>query len=425
MSQGCQDYHLTRRQVIGGATAATVASMLGVSWLPQVAYAQSGPTRDVIISVFLRGGVDGLSMIVPYADPNYYVLRPNIGVPRPDANTNRKAVDLDSFFGLHPALGVLLPAYMASDLLFIHAIGAANWSRSHFDAQRWMEVGSPNDFTSMTGWLGRHLATTAPVKSSSPLRGVSLTYGLQRTMNGAPKTLPIRDPGNFDFGGNFSNEAEMSLWVGRQYNRVNDATTAAVTNTRSTIAMLDRINFSGYRPAGGAVYNSDGFANSLKATAALLKADAGVEAVHIDLDGFDTHSEQGVVNGYYDQLMRVLGNGLSAFYTDMKASNKMRWTLVVLSEFGRTARENGARGTDHGTGNCMMVLGGGVNGKRVLRQWPGLRRDQLYQNVDLAATIDYRDVLAEILYKRAANRTLSTVFPGYTPQFRNVVKAAA
>lgn len=418
---GCDEYRqLSRRQVIGGATAATVASALGLSWLPQVSFAQSGGTRDVLISIFLRGGVDGLSVCVPFGAPEYLALRPNTAVPEPDSNATRKGIALNSFYGLHPALAPLMPAYTAGHLLIAHAVGVANWSRSHFDAQRWMEVGRANDATTMTGWLGRHLATSTP-SSTKPLRGLSLTHGMARTLAGGPKTLSINDPDRFGFTGNFPNNSELSLWVGRQYNRFNDATTAAVQNTRATVSLLDAINFDNYQGAGGATYENNDFGYAMKSTAAMIVAQAGVEAVHIDLNGFDTHADQGTIGGDLDWLLTRLGNNLGAFYTDMASRSNLRFTVVVLSEFGRTARENGARGTDHGSANCMFVLGGGVIGGRVMCQWPGLAREQLKDFVDLKVTLDYRHLLAEIVQERLGNTNLAAVFPGFTPSFRNIV----
>jgi uncharacterized protein (DUF1501 family) len=213
----------------------------------------------------------------------------------------------------------------------------------------------------------------------------------------------------------------MIRWIALQYAKVQDETKAAVLNMKNTMATLDSIAFRNYAPKGGAVYSDDGFGYSMKATAALIRANIGVEAIHIDLDGWDTHAEQGPIGGYMAGLMDRLGRNLGAFYRDMSFDNRMGWTAVVLSEFGRTALENGSAGTDHGTGNCVFVMGGAVNGRRVYGRWPGLAEGQLFERYDLAATTDYRAVLSEVVQKRLGNTKLSTVFPGYSPRFLGLV----
>lgn len=417
----CQEYsEVSRRGILRGAAVAGLTAAIAPSWLPKVAFAQSGPTRDVLISVYLRGGADGLTMCVPYFDRNYYAIRPGIAIPEPTSSKNGKAIDLDGRFGLPQALSQLKPAWDNGHLAIVHAAGAQNWSRSHFDAQKWMEASS-RDIGVNTGWIGRHLATINEMRPGSPLRGISLTYGMVLSMNGGPKSLPIPDPEDFDFGGRHRDTADMVRWIATQYSKVQDETKAAILNMKNTMATLDAIRFRNYAPKGGAVYSDDGFGYSLKATAALIRANVGVEAIHIDLDGWDTHAEQGPIGGYMASLMNRLGRNLGAFYRDLSFDNKMGWTMVVLSEFGRTAIENGAAGTDHGTGNCVFVMGGAVNGQRVYGRWPGLARNQLLDGYDLAATTDYRAILAEIVKKRLGNTKLSTVFPGYTPQFLGIV----
>jgi uncharacterized protein (DUF1501 family) len=273
-----------------------------------------------------------------------------------------------------------------------------------------------------SGWLGRHLETSQERTVGTPLRAVSLTYGMARLLNGGPKSLPIPDPDNFSLGGGFSNTAEISTWIGRQYNRVQDATREAVRETRATIAALDRIDFANYVPKGGAVYTDDNVGYSFKAAAALHKADMGVEAMHIDIDGWDTHADQQPSDGNMRDLMVSLSQNLGSFYLDMAAEPKMDWTAVVISEFGRNVLENGSRGTDHGAGNCMFVLGANVNGGRVYRDWPGIEDHQLLDGYDLRPTIDFRDVLSEVVRKRLDNTNLGHVFPGYTPNFRGIVR---
>lgn len=421
----CTEYkHISRRGFLGGATAATIAATLGHAWLPRLAFAQSpGPAKDIIISVYLRGGADGCSMVVPHGDPGYYAARPNISIPQPGSGKNGAATDLNGFFGLSKSMLPLLPAYQDGKLAIVHAVGSQNWSRSHFDAQRWMETSDRDNINSNTGWLGRHLATSPEKVPGSPMRAISLTYGLTRTLNGGPKTLPIPNPDYFGFEGYYPNMNELSTWIGNQYNRVQDMQKAAVRDTRNVIATLDAINFNGYHGGGGAVYPNTNFGQSMKATAALIKSNIGLEASHMDVDGWDTHADQGPIGGYMDGLMTDLANTLAAFYKDMAASNRMDFTLVVVSEFGRNVLENGSRGTDHGAGNAMFVMGGKVNGGTVYGTWPGCAANQLLDGYDLKMTTDYRDILAEIVQKRLNNTNLTTVFPSYVPKFKNVCQA--
>jgi uncharacterized protein (DUF1501 family) len=185
---------------------------------------------------------------------------------------------------------------------------------------------------------------------------------------------------------------------------------------------LSAIGIGSYQPSAGAVYPTSSFGTALRSTAALIRADVGVEAVHIDVGGWDTHNAQGPATGGMANTMRSLADAIAAFHADMVGSSRIgRLTLVVMSEFGRRAQENGSQGTDHGHGNVMFVLGGSATGGRVLTQWPGLTAPQLYQGQDLQVTIDYRDILAEIVSRRLGNSQLDVVFPGYTPTFRGAV----
>ncbi|MBS1724685.1 MAG: DUF1501 domain-containing protein [Armatimonadetes bacterium] len=421
----CTEYKsVSRRSFLGGATAASVAATLGYAWLPRVAFGQEVQAgRDVIISIYLRGGADGCTLVVPHGDAGYYAARPSIAVPPPGSGQNGQATDLNGFFGLPQAMLSLLPAWQAGHLAIVHAVGSQNWSRSHFDAQKWMETSDRNNISSNSGWLGRHLATSGEMVPGSPLRAIGLTWGQPRTLNGGPKALPIPDPDNFGYWGWYPNQSELTSWIANQYNRVQDMTKQAVRDTRNTIATLDRINFEGYVPGGGADYPDSYFGRALRATACMIKANIGLEASHIDLEGWDTHADQGPIGGYMDGLMRELSDSIGAFHMDMSASNRMDFTLVVVSEFGRNILENGSRGTDHGAGNCMLVMGGKVNGGQVYGSWPGCAQNQLLDGYDLQMTTDYRAVLAEVVQKRLKNSNLATVFPEYTPTFLNVCQA--
>ena len=423
----CAEYNeVTRRQFMGTAGAVTIAAMLP-TWLPSVVMAQSASSRDIIVSVFLSGGVDGMSMVSPYGDPDYYNGRPTINIARPDAaGGGPKLTALDNFFGFSPGMAPLYPAYQAGDLLVVHATGSVNTSRSHFDAQRYMELGKPADASVVTGWLGRHLATMSPLRATTPLRALGITTGMPLTLSGAPKTLPIPTPGNFTIGGSAASAPSRAQFVAANYNDAVDPVHANALDTTNTIALLQAININGYVPTQGAVYPVSGFGTQLKSAAALIKADVGVEAVHMFYGGWDTHSAQGTGPGGYMHLrMTDLATSLAAFYADViQGTTANSVTLVMVSEFGRNARENGNNGTDHGRGNVMYAMGKKIAGGRVLTNgWPGLARENLESGQDLRVTLDHRDVLAEIVQNRLQNPNIGIVFPGFTPQMRGVTKA--
>jgi uncharacterized protein (DUF1501 family) len=430
-SCGCEEYReLSRRGFIGAAGAVSIAAMAAPAWLPRVAMAKDyrGSQRDVMISIFLRGAADGLSMCVPFSEANYYALRPTVAVPRPDSGLDNRCTDLGvsvagpngpTGFGLPPGMTALLPAFQNGNLLFVHASGSTDPSRSHFDAQRFMEVGKPRDISLVTGWLGRHLLSTAPADPQALLRAASISTALPRTLVGGPLTLPIPDLDLFGLSGPASTVAARTVPIQTMYGATSEPIRTVGLNTLGTINLLNTINFAGYAPAGGAVYPTGNFGKALKSTAALIKAQVGVEAIGIDLGGWDTHENQGTTLGTMHTLMTNLAGALAAFNADMTAGGGPTYVLVCMSEFGRRAAQTGS-GTDHGHGNVMIVMGNAIAGGRVLTQWPGLNNNQLYGGIDLQVTTDYRDIIAEIAVNRLGNEDLPTLFPGYTPTFRGV-----
>lgn len=421
---GCSEYStLSRRRFLATTGAAAIAAS-APAWLPRVSYAKDyrSATRDVIISIYLRGGADALTMCVPWGDPDYYAARPTLAVPRPSSSASTRATDLDGFFGLPKALSPLLPAYNDDNLLIVHATGLTDANRSHFDAQRQMEIGiSGQDATIATGWLGRHLASSNPMVADAMLRAVSIGAGMPRSLVGGPQALPIRDLKAYGLMGmGWSRDSRMRV-LKDMYDITPEPLHAAGVNTIRTISLLETIDFAGYTPAPGAAYPTNNFAYALKTSAALMKAQVGVEAIALDLDGWDTHYDQGSTGGPMFDLMKTLADALGAFYTDMTTAGSPSFVCTVMTEFGRRVEENGSLGTDHGHGGAMFILGNAIRGGRVLTQWPGLARPQLFENMDLAITIDYRDILAEIIQKRLGNPNLAAVFPGYAPTFRGVV----
>jgi len=422
----CNEYNeLSRRGFITGAAASVGGVMFAPifpAWLPKVVLAESAATRDIIVSVFLRGGADGLTLCVPFFDDEYYAGRATIAIPRPDSSDPDRAIALDDYFAFPLAMAGLLPAYVAGDLLIVHATGSTDPSRSHFDAQRFMEVGKPRDPSVNTGWLGRHLASSTPLRSDAPLRALGLSSGLARTLVGAPRALPIPDPATFAIGGRAATRAQRAEWLYDDYIASQEPVRAAALDALNTVELLQLINFSGYQTANGATYPNTAFGRSLRSAAALIKAEVGVEAIQVDLSGWDTHSNQAPLNGSMFNSMQNLANSLGAFHADVIGSGMAQTvTVVVISEFGRNVRQNGSLGTDHGRGNCMFAMGRNIDGGRVLvENWPGLERENLERGQDLRVTIDHRDILAEIVQNRLGNPNIDVVFPDHSPQFRGV-----
>ncbi len=426
-SCGCEEFQTwTRRRFLDQSRAAIAAVATAPAWLPKIALSQEFVSnRDVLVVVFLRGAMDGLTAVVPHGDPNLYApgLRPNIVVP-PPGNTNG-AVDLDGFFGLAPALAPLHQIYAANQLAVVHATGSPDPTRSHFDAYKQMEYGTPlAPNTLFSGWLARHLQGTAPT-GSGLFRGIALSDLLPRTLAEAPATLPIPDPANFAFPGNPLTAIDRRNALEQAYLTSVDPVGTTAQSTVDTLALLESIDIAGYIPSGGAVYDDEYLAYSLRSVAAIVKADVGLETAVVELGGWDTHSQQGVFTGGMANQMAKLSSALVAFWLDMQ-SRINSLTVVVMSEFGRRADENGSLGTDHGHGNCMFAIGGGIAGGQVLADWTSgelLHPDLLHDGDSLEVTIDYRDILSEILQNRMDNTDLATVFPNYTPTFQGITVA--
>jgi uncharacterized protein (DUF1501 family) len=422
---GCEEYNsLTRRSFVGTAAGVAAAALALPAWLPKVVLAQSASSRDIIVSVFLRGGADGLSMVYPFTDTNYYTGRPSIAIPRPDSNAATRGTALNGQFAISQAMSSLVPAFQAGNLLVVHGTGLVYNTRSHFDAQKFIEVGKAQDVNLVTGWLGRHLATSTPIRTNAPLRALGLSNGLQRTLVGAPKTLPIPSPAGFGLGGSATTRAERSAWLRTDYTEVDTSIGAPALDALNTVSLLNAIDFTGYAPAGGAVYPNSSFGRGMRSTAALIKADIGIEAIQLDVGGWDTHSGQApaAANGSMARTMQDLAQSLAAFHADaLTGGVKYNVTVVVLSEFGRNVRENGTQGTDHGRGSCMFVMGPGIAGGRVLtNNWVPLARENLEAGQDLKVTIDHRDILSEIVSRRLGNPNLGVIFPSYVPTVRGV-----
>lgn len=424
--EGCTEYNeMSRRQFVTWSAGAAFLATVIPPWLPKIVLAESFVSnRDVIISIFMRGGADGLSLCAPFYDIEYYNGRPTIAIPRPDSSAAAKGIALDDKFMFPQAMSSLVEPYTAKDLLLIHGTGSIDTTRSHFDAQRFMEVGKPRDSSVITGWLGRHLASSTPVRTNAPLRALGIANGLAQTLVGAPQTLPIPNPASFSLGGSATTRQARTDWLKSDYLNTPDPVKSAAVDAVATVDLLKVINFTGYAPANGAVYPTTSFGNSLRSAAALIKADVGVEAVQVDIGGWDTHSAQDPLAGSMATTMSQFSTALAALYKDLIAgAQSQNVTVVIVSEFGRNARENGSKGTDHGRGNVMFVMGKNIAGGRVMTQnFASLARENLESGQDLKVTIDHRDVLAEVVKNRLNNAALSFVFPDFVPTIRGVTK---
>ena len=402
------------------------------TWMPRMSFApkHTAPRGDVLICVFLRGAADVLNVVVPHGEAEYYHLRPTLAIPRPDDRRTRadlRAVDLDGFFGLHPALAPLTPAWQDRRLAFVHACGAPDESRSHFQAMELMERGVAALSGPASGWIGRHLASI-DTGNRSPLRAIGLGERAQRSLQGAVPATALRSIADFHLGGDAQAVARMqaalaALYDGGEGRAAGSPLEQIGYETLDVLATIERLDPAAYRPTGGAAYPETEFGIGLRQVAMLIKAEVGLEVACLDLGGWDTHIVQGGSEGLMAGLLAELGAGLAALYADLR-DHADRLLVVTMSEFGRRVQENGGLGTDHGHGSMMMLIGGGVAGGKVHGRWPGLAPEQLVGPGDLAVMTDYRDVLGELIQKRLNNPSLEEVFPGYKPAFRGVVSPA-
>ena len=388
----------TRRVFLRASGVAMAGVGVAPSWLVRAA-AGGGNRRKILVAIFQRGAADGLNVVVPFFEKRYYELRPTIAVPEP-GKTNG-AIDLDGRFALHPSLEPLKSLWDGGQLAIVEATGSPDPTRSHFDAQDFMESGTPGKM-SEDGWLNRALQAAGPLVS--PLRAIAIGTQLPRTLRGNRAAVAVNSLDQFQV-----RNQNVSGVLESMYATTADAKLmASGKETFEALRMIESISRAPYTPANGAQYQGE-FGRSLQQIARLLKADVGVEAAFADIGGWDHHANEAP---QLTNLLQQFGTSLAAFARDM--GDRMEdIVLVTMSEFGRTAHEDGNAGTDHGHGNVMMVLGGPVLGGKIYGRWPGLEPEQLWEGRDLNLTTDFRDVLGELVYHHLGNRNLKTVFPGY------------
>ena len=334
----------------------------------------TGGRRKTLIAIFQRGAVDGLNVVVPFGEHSYYDLRPNIAIPKPDGGAE-SALDLDGFFGLHPSLASFKPLWDSKRLAIVHASGSPDNTRSHFDAQDYMESATPGVKSTQDGWLNRYLQSKADSQKSL-FRAVSITQNMPRVMQGKAPALAISNLADFSIRAGSSSAAVQGGFEAIYDQTVNDALHGTGKETFEAINYLKQVNPAQYKPENGANYPATPFGNALRQIAQLIKAGVGLEVAFTDIGGWDTHVNEGNQQGQLSNLLRQFSTSIAALYTDL-GQRMDDVVLLTMSEFGRTARENGNRGTDHGHANAMFVAGNSVRGGRVYGDWPGLKSDQL------------------------------------------------
>lgn len=397
----------TRRGFMKNGALALVGTSAIPSFLTRAVMAETSTAvanNRKLVVIFKRGAADGLNIVVPYREQNYYAMRPTLAI-RPD-----QVLDLDGFFGLHPALAPLQPLYRDRHLAIVHATGLPDSTRSHFNAQDFMESGTPGRKATPDGWLNRALQVE-PDGSRSPFRAVALGGQVPRTLQGRVPTIAVNNLRDFAVGGRGPSPSPISATLEQMYADSPDPVLhGAGKQTFEAVRMLKATSPEKYRPEHGAQYPTAPFGNSMKQIAQLLKANLGVEAAFADIGDWDTHQNQGNINGRLANRLKEFSESLAAFWQDM-GHGAEQITLVTMSEFGRTAHQNGTGGTDHGHGNVMFVLGGDVKGGKVYGKWPGLANEQLNEGRDLVITTDYRRVLGEAAYKALGAKNLNHIFP--------------
>jgi uncharacterized protein (DUF1501 family) len=401
---------INRRVFLKSSGLALVAGGLLPNVFVRMAQAGTPNGKKVLLAIFQRGAVDGLNVIVPYVESQYYAARPTIAVPRPGSGETA-ALDLDGFFGLHPAMASLLPYFKDRSAAFVHAVGSPDTTRSHFDAQDFMESGTPGVKSTEDGFLSRAVAAKKEA-NASPLRAVALSPALPRILSGNAGAVAMTNVGQFGIRAGEASKRIASSFESMYAEAVAGALGGTAKESFEAARILKNADPLKLQPENGATYPNNALGNSLKQIAQLIKSDVGLEVAFADVGGWDTHAGEGGAQGQLANNLRNFADAISAFAKDL-GSRMGDVVLVTMSEFGRTVRENGNRGTDHGHANVMLVLGGGVKGGKVYSQWPGLAPERLFENRDLAVTTDFRDVFGELVTKQLSVASLKTVFPGY------------
>ena len=407
---------MNRRVFLKSSGMAMLSLGFAPSFLARTAEA-AGARRKLLIALFQRGAVDGLNMIVPFGESEYYRLRPSIAVPRP-GSADASAIDLDGFFGLHPRMAALKPLWDNHSLAIVHACGSPDSTRSHFDAQDYMETATPGVKSTKDGWLNRYLQVAHT--HDTPLTAVAMARQMPRALQGTAPALAMASVGDFGVRGGMGTQETFEEAYARAADQVLKGTASEAFDAIRTLS-----NRRAHRPENGAVYPRTPSGQALQEIARLAKADVGLEIAFAESTQWDHHVNEGGATGQIANRLADFADGIAALAQDL--GDRMADTIILtMSEFGRTVAENGNRGTDHGHGNAMMLIGGGVKGGRIYGRWAGLAEDQRHEGRDLQVTTDFRDVFGEVVMSHlgANEQTASRVFPGYgvnPASFRRVI----
>ncbi|OFW04899.1 MAG: hypothetical protein A3H96_10650 [Acidobacteria bacterium RIFCSPLOWO2_02_FULL_67_36] len=402
---------IPRRIFLKNGGLALLSLGFAPAFLARTSAAAGSTGTRVLITIFQRGAVDGLNMIVPFGERDYYAARPSLALARPGADPDA-AVDLDGFFGLHPRMSPLTPLYDARQLAIVHACGSPDGTRSHFDAQDYMESATPGVKSTRDGWLNRCLHAREH-QSATPFRAVALAPQLPRALQGIEPALAIGQIGQFGIRAGLASDMVQSSFEAEYAEAAAGVLNATGREAFDAVKMLKTANPQRYAPEHGADYPRSPFGDALKQIAQLIKAGVGLEIAFAESGNWDHHVNEGAANGILAGRLDDLARGIAALALDL--GDRMQDVVILtMSEFGRAVTENGNRGTDHGHANAMMILGGGIRGGKVYGRWPGLAPEQRYEGRDLAVTTDFRSVFSEVVRNHLGLTDTRTVFPGFT-----------
>jgi uncharacterized protein (DUF1501 family) len=414
---------LSRRVFLRDGGLALLSLGFAPAFMARAAAAGTG-RRALLIAIFQRGAADGLNMVVPFGDRDYYSARPTIALAPPGGGRAGAALDLDGFFGLHPRLAPLLPLWQQRSLAIVHACGSHDPTRSHFDAQDYMESGTPGVKSTVDGWLNRVLRAERRIDrradaqtgawngvpdSALPFRAVALAPQLPRMLQGKAPALAMTDVSRFGVRGGAGTQASFEAEYAAAADRLLQRTGR---DTFDALRQLDAAAPGRYRPENGAAYPRSAYGQALQQIAQLAKADLGLEIAFAESAQWDHHANEGGPTGQLANRLDDFARGIAALVTDL-GSRMQDVVILTMSEFGRAIPENGNRGTDHGHANAMFVVGGPVKGGKVYGRWPGLAPAQRHDGRDLAVTTDFRDVFGEIAVRHLDVKDAAAVFPGY------------
>jgi len=402
---------ISRRIFLKDGALALVSLGFAPTFLARTVEGAQATRQKILITIFQRGAVDGLNMFVPFGEPDYYAARPSLAIAKPGADANT-AVDLDGFFGMHPRMRPLKPLWESGRLAVVHACGSHEDTRSHFDAQDYMESATPGVKSTPDGWMNRYLHAKEHQKAT-PFRAVALAQQLPRALQGTAPALAIGQISQFGIRAGQSTEMVQSSFEAEYAAAAGSVLHSTGREAFDAVKMMKKADPSQYAPANGAEYPRSPFGEALKQIAQLVKSDVGLEIAFAESGNWDHHANEGSATGILANRLDDLARGIAALTRDL--GDRMADVVVMtMSEFGRAVAENGTRGTDHGHGNAMMILGGGVRGGKVYGKWPGLGREQRHDGRDLAITTDFRAVFNEVVRGHLGLTDTSRVFPGFT-----------